>query len=260
MYIPKEIKAYIKGDKYKLDNIGMSESNILIFDNYVLKINKNLRDANNEYKINKWLDGKINVAKIYVYTIKYNKAYTLMEKVNGVMLCDAQMMNSPSLVTKILADTFKKFWSLNISDCPCLNDNKRKLEIALENIKNNLPDFNVDEIKKYTDIIFDSPMDLWNYLNEHKIKEELVFSHGDMCLPNIIYDNGKVTIIDLGLAGICDKYADIAIAYRSLMSNANGKYSNKRYDGYYNSILFDELGIKVDKEKLLYFLLLDELF
>ena len=51
-------------------------------------------------------------------------------------------------------------------------------------------------------------------------KEELVFTHGDYCLPNsFIKDNKTVGFIDLGNAGIADKWQDLALCIRSLEHN-----------------------------------------
>jgi len=39
---------------------------------------------------------------------------------------------------------------------------------------------------------------------------DLVFSHGDYCLPNILFQGKKLSgIIDLGEAGIYDRYHDL---------------------------------------------------
>ena len=46
---------------------------------------------------------------------------------------------------------------------------------------------------------------------ENKPKEELALSHGDYCLPNVFFKDGKVSgFIDLGASGVADKYLDIA--------------------------------------------------
>lgn len=66
-------------------------------------------------------------------------------------------------------------------------------------------------------------------------------------------------LIDLGNAGIADKWQDLALCYRSLKHNANGSYG-KIYSGIHEDDLFKLLGIEPDPEKLRYYILLDELF
>ena len=53
---------------------------------------------------------------------------------------------------------------------------------------------------------------------------------------------------------------DIALCYRSLQHNYNGKYGGKVYKNFNTELLFDELGILPDWEKIKYYTLLDELF
>ena len=63
------------------------------------------------------------------------------------------------------------------------------------------------------------------------------FIHGDFCLPNIFADDSGLTgLIDLGRAGVADKWQDIAICYRSLSNNYSGKYNGIKYSGYQNEM------------------------
>lgn len=91
--------------------------------------------------------------------------------------------------------------------------------------------------------------------------EELVFSHGDFCLPNVFFDGGTVSgFIDLGNCGIADKYQDVALCYRSLKHNLNGKYGRNVLTDVKAEQLFEELELEPDWEKIRYFNLMDELF
>lgn len=73
-------------------------------------------------------------------------------------------------------------------------------------------------------------------------------------------ENGQITgYIDLGKAGVADRWQDIALCYRSLKQNFGGKFGAKNRD-FSPDALFDKLDIKKDLEKLRYYILLDELF
>lgn len=69
------------------------------------------------------------------------------------------------------------------------------------------------------------------------------FIHGDLCLPNIYFDedNNFIGFIDLGSAGIGDKWYDYAWMLWSLEYNLK---SDK-----YNKVLLDRIGIEFDEGK-----------
>lgn len=107
---------------------------------------------------------------------------------------------------------------------------------------------------------FRNPAELLSWLEANRPEEEPVLSHGDLCLPIVFFKDGEIScLIDLGNAGIADKWQDLALCYRSLKHNANGSYG-KIYPGIHEDDLFKLLGIEPDQEKLLYYILLDELF
>ena len=53
--LPNDIREYVGEQKYKINNIGMSESEVRIYDNYVLKIQPESEETDNEYSIVNWL-------------------------------------------------------------------------------------------------------------------------------------------------------------------------------------------------------------
>ena len=84
-----------------------------------------------------------------------------------------------------------------------------------------------------------------------------MLSHGDFCLPNVFVESQQLSgLIDLGRTGVADRWQDIALCWRSLKHN----YSGKVYENFDPDCLFDALGIVPDREKLNYYILLDELF
>ena len=47
-------------------------------------------------------------------------------------------------------------------------------------------------------------------------EEDLVFTHGDYCLPNVMFQDGKLSgYIDLGYAGVGDRYLDFVAVTRN---------------------------------------------
>ena len=108
---------------------------------------------------------------------------------------------------------------------------------------------------------FKDPEQLLDWLENNRPDYEPVFSHGDLCLPNVFIEGGRISgFIDLGDAGIGDKWRDLALCWRSLKWNSEGAYGGKVYPEVRQELFFEALGIAPDPEKLRYYTLLDELF
>lgn len=108
---------------------------------------------------------------------------------------------------------------------------------------------------------FENPAALLRWLWAHRPEEEPALSHGDYCLPNVFLDGGNVSgFLDLGRAGVADKWCDIALCYRSLSHNYSGRFHSAAYSGYDDLLLFKALGLEPDWQKIRYYILLDELF
>lgn len=259
--IPDKIRKIIGDRTYTIDSIGMSDSQVIIFDDMVLKIQPENVEARNEIQMMKWLNQKLPVPKILCYEEKNGLSYLLMSKIEGKMSCDEVYMKSPELLIQILTDGLKQLWAVDISDCPCNTTLANKLEIAKYNIEHGLVDVDDCEPDTYGENGFASPEELLKWLVEHQPSEELVLSHGDYCLPNIFAQDDSISgFIDFGRAGIADKWLDIALCYRSLKHNFDGTYDGITYDGFEPNLLFAKLGIEPDWEKIKYYILLDELF
>jgi kanamycin kinase len=90
--------------------------------------------------------------------------------------------------------------------------------------------------------------------------EEVVVCHGDLCLPNVLLDPDTLRItglIDLGRLGIADRYADLALATRSLAADD----LNPQFGPGYAQRFLDRYGESpVDTERLEFYRLLDEFF
>lgn len=259
--IPDLIKKELKNESYDLDSVGQSGSSILLFTDKVLKIQDNSDEADHEIRAMQWLEGRLSVPKIIVHEHIGNKSYLLMTKASGQMSCSEYYMNNPEKLTSMLAQALQELWRIDISDCPLDCSLDRKLDAARFRVKNNLVDMENVEPDTFGPSGFENPEALLQWLITHKPSEELVLSHGDFCLPNIyIEDDKKINFIDLGRTGVADKWQDIALCYRSLKYNYDGKYGGKEYPGFNPNMLFEKLGFEPDWEKIRYYILLDELF
>jgi aminoglycoside phosphotransferase len=261
MNLPKRIKEIIGDRQYAEDTVGMSGAQVICFDDFVLKIEELSEEAENEYKMMEWLADKLPAPQIVCYEKDSNRSYLLMTKLVGEMSCSAALMEKPKQLVTMLAEGLKMLWKIDILSCPCFNSIDNKLKLAEIRTKQNLINIEDAETGTFGDGGFTSPEELLQWLKDNKPVEELVFAHGDYCLPNIfIKDNEINGFIDLGRSGAADKYQDIALCYRSLKHNFDGSYGGKIHVDFNAESLFDELGIEPDWEKIKYYILLDELF
>ncbi|MBP3544043.1 MAG: aminoglycoside 3'-phosphotransferase [Lachnospiraceae bacterium] len=255
--IPLKILQLTGDREYQLDDIGMSESQVYCFEDMVLKIEKERENSNNEHSMMGWLADKLPVPEILCFVQENHTNFLLMSRMSGEMSCSEELMKQPRELARVLAEGLKMLWKVDISDCPYKNDLDNKLRLARIQVQNNLCDTENVEDSTYGEGGFENPAELLAWLEENRPEEDLVFAHGDYCLPNIFVKDGHISgFIDLGNCGIADRYQDIALCYRSLLHN----YEGKEYKDFKPEMLFEELGIEPDWKKIRYYILMDELF
>ncbi len=261
LQVPLSIKKWIEHKPFKLDDIGMSGNQVLIFEDMVLKIEDSSERIQKHVQVLRWLEGKLSVPQVLEFEEENGKSYLLMSKMEGEMSCDTYYLERPEVLVKALAEGLQMLWKVDVRECPQVRDLDTLLAEARAQIENGLVDLDNVEPSTFGDGGFESPRHLLEWLENHRPRFEPTFSHGDYCLPNVFLKNGQVSgFIDLDRAGICDKWNDIAICYRSLKHNFDGTYGGKVYENFNPDMLFEALGIEPDWEKIKFFILLDELF
>ena len=156
-------------------------------------------------------------------------------------------------ILEILAKNLKNLHSLEIQHCPFDQRLELKFSEAYTRVLENLvdeTDFDDDHLGKTAKALFKE------LLEKHPQSEDLVFTHGDYCLPNVLIDNLEFAgFIDLGRAGIADRYQDLALMTRSLESDMNPQFNG------WSSYFLEQYGIlEPDLGKLKFYRLLDEFF
>lgn len=258
--LPDRIREIVGNLPYELDGIGRTDSQVRIYEEFVLKIERENQSLADMVKVMEWLDGRLPAPKVLCSEVKNGYRYLLMSKVRGRMACDEYYLTRPKELVSLLAKSLKMLWSVDVSECPRIRDLKAELAEARYRVEHGMVDMERVEPTTFGEGGFKDPEDLLNWLESHQPEYEPVFSHGDLCLPNVFFEGGKVSgFIDLGDAGIGDKWRDIALCCRSLRHNMDGTFG-KAYEGVNADDLFTMLGIEPNWEKLRYYLLLDELF
>lgn len=258
--LPPELSVLLENKNFTFNEMGLSGSKVLMFEDSVLKITPSPAEMRKEAELLSWLEGKLPIPKVLFFGEENGLGFMLSSRITGEMACSDSLMSSPKKLISSLAEAITLLWSVDISSCPVKADLDQKLASARKTVELGLADTENAEPETYGRGGFSSPEALLLWLEANRPEEDLVFSHGDLCLPNIMFDGkGLSGFIDMGRGGICDRWNDIAICHRSLTDNYVGKYASKSYDGFDPEMLLSALEIPRDNEKLIYYKLLDEL-
>lgn len=199
-----------------------------------------------------WLQGKLPVPQVLGFGDDDVNDYLLISAVPGISAYHPQLEDKQDRLIPLLAEGLRWIHSIDIRDCPFDQRLKIKIKEARTRLENgwiDADDFDDERQGRTAQSAFDE------LLRTRPTSEDLVFTHGDYCLPNILLDPQSWTLtgfIDWGRAGIADRYQDLALAARSLTYNF-GSAGVER--------LFSEYGLDtVDLDKIAFYKLLDEFF
>ena len=259
--LPENIRRYTDGKPFTTDTVGRSGSAVYSFDDMVLKIERDTAQTAASVGMLRWLSGRLPVPEVICHTVRDGKSYLLMSRIKGRISCDRYYLERPQELISALAQAVRMLWSVDISDCPRTRLPDDELADARLRVEQGLIDLDRAEPDTFGEGGFKDPAELLEWLENNRPDTELCLSHGDLCLPNILLDDSRVSgFIDLGDCGAADKWRDLALLHRSIRHNVDGTFGGKVYPGIDADKLFEALGIQPNSEKLRYYLLLDELF
>ena len=257
--IPGTIAEILGDAAGQTDGLGKSAAEVFLYDDYVLKVRPADGWDTVDTQILRWLAGKLPVPEVAAHEIQDGLDWLLMTRIRGKMLCDPSVMEKPALLMDCMAEALHMLWSVPAEDCPFVRPVKDNLDHAEKAILDGRFDPSDCEPETFGPGGFRDPAELLNWLRNNQPEEDNVLTHGDFCLPNLFTDGKRFSgCIDLGSAGICDRWMDLALGWRSLKHNSDGHYG-KIYPGIHPDDLFRAAGIPKDEEKLRYYILLDEL-
>jgi aminoglycoside phosphotransferase len=210
-----------------------------------------------EKEVLEWLRGKLPVPKVLGFERADHKQFILLSGIEGPPGSEyiAGNLEKPALIEEFVSSSaraMRQIHDLPIDNCPFAQDIDIKLAAALDNIRRGF----VDEGDFDNENMGRTALEIYHELVEKKpLVEDLVFTHGDFCLPNYMVLDGEVSgFIDFDRGGVADRYQDIALFLRSFAFNAEIPID-------VNDIFCRAYGIdSLDEEKIYYYRLLDELF
>ena len=257
--IPDSVAAILGDQTGKVDGLGKSGARVLLFDDYVLKIRpENSRDAA-DAGILQWLAGKAPVPRVVAHEAADGWDWLLMTRLRGQELCRDEVMNRPALLLDCMAEALHALWAIPAAECPFERTVADNLAHAEATIVAGRFDPSDCEPETFGPGGFEGPKALLDWLKRHTPPQDCAVTHGDFCLPNLFTDGKRFTgFIDVGNAGVADRWMDLALGWRSLKHNRDGHYG-KTYPNIDPDDLFRAAGVPKDAEKLRYYILLDEL-
>lgn len=260
MFLPDSIRVLLPQGESTLDSVGCSSAQVTLFADRVLKVEKDCNSSANELNMMRWLQGKLPVPQVIAAEKADDTRYLLMSRMPGKYLCDEAILDDQERLAELVADGLRRMWAVDVSDCPTdrtLDAKFREIEAGIRSGTITMDTARQEET--YGPSGFSSPTQLFDWLVKHRPAEKKVLSHGDYCLPNIFCDDAGLTgYIDLGYAGVADKWVDIEQVLWSMWANSTGQFGGKVRE-FDRKLLFNALGMEVDEDKLRYYSLLSEL-
>ena len=260
MNIPASIKRRIGFQKGALDDVGRSGAQVMMFEDMVLKIQPDSNMAGNEHQMTRWLQGKLPVPEIIEEAFVDGTRFLLMSRIPGMHLCKPEILDDQVLLAELVAEGLRQLWAVDITGCPAdrtLDQKFKEIEAGIRSGTITMEYARQEET--YGPSGFRTPSELFDWLVKHRPEEEKVLVHGDYCLPNIFCKGRKLNgFIDLGQAGMADKWVDIEMVSWSMWANSTGQFGGKcrTFD---KKLLYDALDMQPDDEKIRYYSLLNEL-
>lgn len=259
--LPSPIIAFIQANSLVPFTIGESSAKVFQVtlrnsSKAFLKISSSeyaSAEMRQEISVLHWLEKKLKVPKSIFFMEEDGTTYSLTSAILGQSLHEERKTKTAQECMRIGARYLRKIHSIPISNCPFSRPLQITLKLAEENVKRgvvNEKDFDSTRKGSTAKKVYETLLQ-----KMPKEKEDLVFTHGDYCFPNIIVKTGAVSgVVDLGRAGVADRHQDIAIFLRSFKANIGSQPSIALF-------LQDYALVKaLDEAKLEFYSMLDEFF
>jgi aminoglycoside phosphotransferase len=199
-----------------------------------------------------WLRGKLPVPTVVAFASEGEQTFLLLSEVPGAMACDPAFGADLPTLARLLAEGMRQIQAIDIAGCPFDMRLDAQLACAEQRLRAGLvdeSDFDASRLGMRAGDLFEK------LLRDRPTSEDLVFTHGDYCLPNVLIERERRRVsgfIDLARAGVADRYQDLALAARSLAYN---------FGPGWEPLLCEAYGLtELDEAKVAYYQLLDEFF
>ncbi len=236
---PSLIQAHLEGYHTSGENFRTaSQSEVYRYQklskpDLFLKISHSTTDAPliNEKNAMNWLLAKLPVPHVVAYCKVQTTEYLLTTSIPGLSSESHALSTEKKPLVQILAEGLRTIHNISIANCPLpVFTAQSLLKTAHQNVTSG-------HITAQTLAERKDPRTPEQALTEiHALKpdgEDLVFTHGDYCLPNVMIDNNALSgFIDWGSAGIGDRHRDFVSAQYSIRRNLGAEWIDPFFDHY----------------------------
>ncbi|UBV42244.1 aminoglycoside 3'-phosphotransferase [Deinococcus taeanensis] len=254
LILPDALRRALPAARWERVTDGMSGAQVWRGTRHVVKVQPRTPHAvstlQQERERLRWLAGRVPAPQVVAFEVTPDAEYLAMTRLSGMPMSHPDAQLHPERVVNLLARALRELHALPLRDCPFTATLAVTLPLARERVQAGV----VDEADFDEERAGRSAVSVFNELARTRPDgEDLVVTHGDPCLPNVILNGEYVEgLIDVGRLGIADRHADLALAHRSAQHNLGERYAGMFLDLYGRAL--------VNPEKLAYYRLLDELF
>lgn len=247
-HLPQAIKTIVDRATVIPISIGHSQDTVYRLEaeaTYYLKIGASLTD---EAERLEWLEHRLPTPKLLHFEVANGQHYMLTSAVKGQMLMQVDLPIARCL--ELLAEGARMWHNLATHSCPFQWQIAQQIDSARAQLAHQRIDATEFDSQYYGKTVPELFTDLLNAIPDGA--EDLVVTHGDFCLPNILVDRASEQItgfVDLGHVNVSDRHLDLVLASRSIAYNFGSKYIPYFYEHY---------GAEIDPAKRHFYSILNE--
>lgn len=197
----------------------------------------------------RWLSRtSISCPRVVAELREGQRDWLLMSGLPGMDLASSPHLDARRIV-EIAADALRALHALAAERCPF----DHRLENRIADARAQMEADRVDEDDFDEQRLGRSARDVFNELLERRpAGEDLVVTHGDACLPNLVAQADRFAgFVDCARLGVADRHQDLALAIRSIRHDLGDEWV---------ALFLQRYGTVADPERLEFYQLLDEFF
>lgn len=176
-----------------------------------------------------WLRGKLPVPELRGFHVEGETQYLVMTQMEGVTGIHPDVTGDPASLVREFANGLQEVHALSTESCTLDWRMSRFIPWAEGLIESGALDELIPEGEPRT-FLAEKLSDIKETVPR---EEDLVFTHGDYCLPNVIFKEGRLSgYINLGYAGVGDRYLDLVAARGTIRRNLGEEWIGPFFQAY----------------------------